>query len=200
MHHSSLSAGEPVLMAGELKISGGKLAMITNKSGHFRPDPDAFKQFLGDLERQHVALQGVHAPAFRGFTPTEANENVLNTGTLGVQGRSMLGNIQAPPSANASAAPVSHPVPELQTPQNAGPTVVQPPRPAVQPPPAPGAGARPRIVPPASTGPRPTAPAEDDNYQSEDPPRARVQSPANGASTTARWLTAPAESVWQRAA
>jgi hypothetical protein len=190
VHHSSLSGGEPVMMAGELKISGGKLSVITNKSGHFRPDADAFKQFLGDLERQKVTLQGVKAPSFRGFTQTEANGNVLNDGTLGVPGRPMLSSLQAPPGANTGAAPVAHPVPELKDAPSVAVPVVQPPRPS-------GAGGRRNVAPRPSTNPRPaTSPAEEDNYQSQGTPS---QSPANGTNppTTRWWAPAPAEIAWQ---
>src|SRR5262249_29378028 len=35
--HPNLSRGENVLTAGEIEIAGGKVASISNQSGHFQP-------------------------------------------------------------------------------------------------------------------------------------------------------------------
>ena len=50
IHHSSLSGGEPVLMAGEIHVpapdDNNKKISITNASGHFRPDREALEHLL----------------------------------------------------------------------------------------------------------------------------------------------------------
>jgi hypothetical protein len=45
-HHSSLLAGAAVACAGELKVSQGRLEWISNKSGHYRPEPTHLVQIL----------------------------------------------------------------------------------------------------------------------------------------------------------
>jgi hypothetical protein len=56
VHHSSLSAGKPVLMAGEFEIIGDSLYQITNQSGHFRPSPESFEHFLRELSDQGLVF------------------------------------------------------------------------------------------------------------------------------------------------
>lgn len=65
LHHSSLSGGKPVLMAGEFEVTGGKLTYIANKSGHFRPDTEAFKRFLVALGAKGADLSQTTAPSLR---------------------------------------------------------------------------------------------------------------------------------------
>ncbi|HEY6925315.1 MAG TPA: hemagglutinin repeat-containing protein, partial [Steroidobacteraceae bacterium] len=65
VHHSSLSGGKPVLMAGEFEVSGGKLTYIANKSGHFRPDTEAFKRLLVALGAKGADLSQTTAPSLR---------------------------------------------------------------------------------------------------------------------------------------
>jgi len=63
VHHSSLSAGKPVLMAGEFEIWGDSLYQITNQSGHFRPSPESFEHFLRELYDQHLVFGEARAVA-----------------------------------------------------------------------------------------------------------------------------------------
>lgn len=60
-HHSSLLAGEDAACGGEMKATNGKLEHITNKSGHYTPNPDHLQQALGELARGGVKLGGVAA-------------------------------------------------------------------------------------------------------------------------------------------
>ena len=60
-HHSSLLAGEDAACGGEMKASNGKLEHITNKSGHYTPNPAHLRQALGELARGGVKLGGVTA-------------------------------------------------------------------------------------------------------------------------------------------
>jgi filamentous hemagglutinin len=64
IHHSSLAAGEPVLMAGEFILKDDKITQITNMSGHFRPSVAAFKEFLVALRAKGVDLDGADATGF----------------------------------------------------------------------------------------------------------------------------------------
>ena len=51
IHHSSLNRGQPVLSAGELYVSQGKLLAITNKSGHYRPDAKSLQIVIDKLKK-----------------------------------------------------------------------------------------------------------------------------------------------------
>ena len=84
IHHSSLSGGEPVRIAGELEIAGGRIKTITNRSGHFRPSGEAFKQFLVDVQNRHLDLSDAKAPLVRfvtdnrgAFTSIPVSDNLL---------------------------------------------------------------------------------------------------------------------------
>jgi filamentous hemagglutinin len=65
IHHSSLSGGKRVLMAGQLTAGNGQLGVIENQSGHFRPDSQSFKTFLVALRDQGVSLTGSNALGLR---------------------------------------------------------------------------------------------------------------------------------------
>jgi hypothetical protein len=74
-HHSSLLAGGKVAAAGELKVSNGKLEIITAKSGHYKPTLDMFLTVLGVLRlRGNIDLSQVKLPLYYAppKEPTEA--------------------------------------------------------------------------------------------------------------------------------
>jgi hypothetical protein len=112
-HHSSLSAGKPVLMAGELEIKNGKLSDIGNLSGHFRPDEASFKRFLVALKDQGVDLSSAHAAAYkvdaadRGRFSAERKEpNLLhNPDVLNGAHNAMLAALKLPQAARADVPP-----------------------------------------------------------------------------------------------
>jgi hypothetical protein len=54
-HHSSLLAGATVTGAGEIKVTQGKLASISNKSGHYQPDTFLLLQTIHSLVEQGLA-------------------------------------------------------------------------------------------------------------------------------------------------
>jgi hypothetical protein len=56
LHHSSLLAGAPVACAGELLVFDGRLLLISNQSGHYRPPPRALAQALDALRRAGADL------------------------------------------------------------------------------------------------------------------------------------------------
>ena len=60
-HHSSLLGSEDAACGGEMKATAGTLEHITNKSGHYTPDPVYLRQALGELARGGVKLAGVKA-------------------------------------------------------------------------------------------------------------------------------------------
>jgi hypothetical protein len=49
-HHSSFLGGGQVAAAGEMKVVGGKLEMLTNKSGHYKPKHENNMQIIGALK------------------------------------------------------------------------------------------------------------------------------------------------------
>jgi filamentous hemagglutinin len=218
IHHSSLAAGQPVTMAGTIYIENGRLHTITNSSGHFRPDTDAFRKFLGNLQRERVDLRGVTAEAYElssrdiGFESKALPGNLLEDRTYSKRGPVVLNGLRLPAQAqaNANGPPVSHPVPEL-LPQVVAPAPdVQPvanPAPAVQP----VANPAPAVVRPVGVNPQPQANPqppvndqrhlndennEDDNpadrYNTDDAP---APPPANDANAPIAWLR-PAARVW----
>lgn len=58
-HHSSLVAGEPVLAAGEMIFSKGKLIQITDKSGHYRTQTAAMGAMVGYLQKKSINMDEV---------------------------------------------------------------------------------------------------------------------------------------------
>jgi hypothetical protein len=54
--HSSLSAGKPVQMAGEIRVKDGIILSINNSSGHYRPTAARFWAFLEGLRELGVDL------------------------------------------------------------------------------------------------------------------------------------------------
>jgi len=58
-HHSSLAAGDSVLTAGEMSVSNGKLVLISNKSGHYRPSKDSVMDLLSALKKVGVDVSKV---------------------------------------------------------------------------------------------------------------------------------------------
>jgi hypothetical protein len=127
IHHSSLSAGEPVLTAGEFEIDGqGKLTRITNQSGHFRPNTASFEHFVAALEEQGVNLDGVQALALKLTTATNGNFDVDHdfTNLLDAQHHRNLqlgpANILAP-LAHPNPADPAHPVDPAADPRPADP-------------------------------------------------------------------------------
>ncbi len=55
-HHSTFMAGEPVGMAGDIQIFDGRIKMISNQSGHYRPPPAAFEQVIDQLKAMGADL------------------------------------------------------------------------------------------------------------------------------------------------
>ncbi|HSL56341.1 MAG TPA: hypothetical protein VK866_00710 [Acidimicrobiales bacterium] len=64
-HHSSFLSGADVAGAGEMKVEGGRLVHITNKSGHYWPENEQMQQTLAELERRGVSLAGVGVTLMR---------------------------------------------------------------------------------------------------------------------------------------
>jgi len=57
-HHSSLSAGQDVSMAGYVELNEGKLKKVTNTSGHYQPPLPSFEKLLRHWMDQRVDLGG----------------------------------------------------------------------------------------------------------------------------------------------
>ncbi|MGS2808632.1 toxin glutamine deamidase domain-containing protein [Nocardia sp. MW-W600-9] len=55
-HHSSFLAGAPVAAAGELVVSGGVLQLLTDSSGHYRPERGHTLQAIEHLRRLGIPL------------------------------------------------------------------------------------------------------------------------------------------------
>ncbi len=60
-HHSSFMGGGAVAAAGEMVLSGGKLKLISNQSGHYQPGPGFLWQAISQMVSQGVDMSGVTA-------------------------------------------------------------------------------------------------------------------------------------------
>jgi len=60
-HHSSFMGGGSVAAAGEIAVSGGKLTLISNQSGHYQPGPGFLWQAIAQMASQGVDMSGVTA-------------------------------------------------------------------------------------------------------------------------------------------
>ncbi len=58
-HHSSFLSGGDVAGAGEIKVIGGKVRCVTNKTGHYRAGDPELWQVLDELKSRGVDLAGV---------------------------------------------------------------------------------------------------------------------------------------------
>lgn len=58
-HHSSFLGGQPVSAAGELVVEDGRILIVTNQSGHYRPPPESLQLFLDQLAAQGMDVSQV---------------------------------------------------------------------------------------------------------------------------------------------
>jgi len=85
-HHSSLLGGKPVSMAGEMKVTAGKIDWISNKSGHYAPSKEQLLQFLYHLGKDGVPLtfevKGMGKAAYKpGTTAAQVVAGIGSDGT-----------------------------------------------------------------------------------------------------------------------
>ncbi len=66
VHHSSLLAGAPVAAAGTLDVATGTLLLVTNHSGHYRPDEGTLDAAIGALRAAGADLSKAKRQAFGG--------------------------------------------------------------------------------------------------------------------------------------
>lgn len=59
VHHSTLSGGGPVTVAGELRVRDGRLLAMTDHSGHYPPTKSDNQIVLGELQRRGVRTTDV---------------------------------------------------------------------------------------------------------------------------------------------
>lgn len=57
-HHSTMLAGERVVCAGMMKVVGGKIVSIDNKSGHYRPTESSLHNAVQTLPKDCFATTG----------------------------------------------------------------------------------------------------------------------------------------------
>ncbi len=70
-HHSSFLSGQPVAAAGELGVKDGKVHLISNQSGHYKPGEEAMGQFMRHLfkrEGAHLDLENFDLRLIKGTT------------------------------------------------------------------------------------------------------------------------------------
>jgi hypothetical protein len=73
-HHSSFLEGLPTAGAGEIKVEGGSIKHITNKSGHYLPDKQNMVQVLEELVSRGVNLSGIKVSLVGGAEYDSAQE------------------------------------------------------------------------------------------------------------------------------
>jgi RHS repeat-associated protein len=59
-HHSSFLAGQPVAAAGELQVDHGKLKLVSNRSGHYKPPGSLTNQLFAELQARGLNVAGVN--------------------------------------------------------------------------------------------------------------------------------------------
>lgn len=65
LHHSSFVAGDAVRCAGMIRVSGGKVDMISSNSGHYRPSEGNLRQLASRLNDRRVFTAFAYARFFR---------------------------------------------------------------------------------------------------------------------------------------
>ena len=65
VHHSSLAGGRAPAAAGELRVAGGTIKMVNEKSGHYQPPRGTAKKVIAHLNQQGFA-PGVQPEEFSG--------------------------------------------------------------------------------------------------------------------------------------
>lgn len=66
LHHSSFVAGDAVRCAGMIRVSAGKVDMISSNSGHYRPSEAKLRQLVSWLQARQVFNPLAYARFFRG--------------------------------------------------------------------------------------------------------------------------------------
>lgn len=59
MKHSSFLAGDPVAAAGELTVAEGRITLISDNSGHYRPPRRYTFQLIDRLKRQGIDVDDI---------------------------------------------------------------------------------------------------------------------------------------------
>jgi hypothetical protein len=86
IHHSSILAGEDVMFAGMAAFSGGRIRVLTDRSGHYAPPPEYTRWFIRLLWRTGVDLSGMtlmgraaqHFGSTHAMRPKEVRDTFLN--------------------------------------------------------------------------------------------------------------------------
>jgi RHS repeat-associated protein len=65
LHHSTLVGGEPVAMAGEMKVTEGRVTVISDKSGHYQTTREMMNQFNEHLERLGIDVSNIQLEYFK---------------------------------------------------------------------------------------------------------------------------------------
>jgi hypothetical protein len=63
--HSCFVSGGPVAAAGEIEVKDGVIRFVSPKSGHYKPTPQQFQQFLDHLEGEGVEFDGTIDRTFK---------------------------------------------------------------------------------------------------------------------------------------
>ena len=58
-HHSSFLSGQPVSTAGEIIVENGRVVMVNNVSGHYRPSEESLDLFLDQLAAAGMDVSGI---------------------------------------------------------------------------------------------------------------------------------------------
>lgn len=64
-HHSSFLSGKKVLAAGEMVVSGGKLRLLTGKSGHYKPKLEHLAYAVEILGKQSIDLSSFRVQVWK---------------------------------------------------------------------------------------------------------------------------------------
>jgi len=82
-HHSSFLAGGNVAAAGSMKVEGGKLKEISNKSGHYTPNDSHLRMALSELKESGVSISSAKV---RSYNPKTSKFDQLDEADAFLQG------------------------------------------------------------------------------------------------------------------
>lgn len=114
-HHSSFKAGKAVAGAGEIVVKAGKLEMMTDASGHYRPDARQTLQVMKHFMSLGVDLTQVRFKTSRGMT--DITNGVIAADYLALDGDYRAAYQAERQRLNPQPQQIPQPQPQQQAPQ-----------------------------------------------------------------------------------
>jgi len=94
LFHSCYTAGEAVMAAGSMLISGGNILRVRSDSGHYRPIDNNMVALLQSLQMFRVPLDKIVVEDFQGLAAVSAPVFLANAGDWGLLAKGRDGNLK----------------------------------------------------------------------------------------------------------